>query len=222
MILRRGRRRSVPPPPLEDIPFVDSASYWERRYASGGNSGPGSYELLSTFKAATLNRFVAEHSISTVLELGCGDGHQLSLAKYPSYVGLDVAPTAVDRCIEAFRDDPTKSFFRYDPVRFIDRDGVFRAELALSLDVVFHLVEDEVFERYMSILFDCATRFVCVYSSNDEAPDLGEHVRNRRFTTWVTQHRPEWRLCAQVPNPHRDQEGVVSDFWFFAAPTRGS
>ena len=48
----------VPP----DLVFTDSRSYWERRYAKGGDSGPGSYEELASFKATILNDFVAEHA----------------------------------------------------------------------------------------------------------------------------------------------------------------
>ena len=38
-----------------------------------------------------------------------------------------------------------------------------RAELALSLDVIYHLVEDTVYESYMGQLFDSATKYVIVY-----------------------------------------------------------
>ncbi|MCW2586899.1 MAG: glycosyl transferase group 1 [Frankiales bacterium] len=218
MLRSLRRRRPAGENPDDQPPFVGSASYWERRYATGGDSGVGSYDQLAQFKATTLNRFVADHGVASVVELGCGDGNQLALAEYPSYIGLDVAPSAVDRCIAAFRDDPSKSFFRYDPDRFVDRQGTFRCDLALSLDVVFHLVEDAVFERYMHTLFDCGGRFVCVYSSNDEVPDIGHHVRHRHFTPWVEQHRPDWVLVERVPNPHRGRlEGAVSDFWFYAA-----
>ena len=82
---------------------------------------------------------------------------------------------------------------------------------------MFHLVEDDVFEQYMTTLFDSASRFVCVYSSNDERPDIGRHVRNRRFLPWVEQNRAEWTMVEHVPNPHRGTvEGAISDFWFFA------
>lgn len=214
--LRRVRRRHAPADDGQP-PFVDSRTYWERRYAEGGHSGAGSYDILAAFKAEVLNGFVREHGVRSVVELGCGDGNQLSLADYPAYVGLDVAPSAIDRCAARFADDPTKSFFLYDQDRFVDRHGLFRAELALSLDVVFHLVEDPVFERYMQTLFACGSRFVCVYSSNDERPDIGHHVRNRRFLPWVEEHRPDWHVLEHVANPHRGQvDAAISDFWFFA------
>lgn len=218
-LVRRVLRRPRPPEPA---PFPGSPAYWEHRYAEGGTSGVGSYGVLAQFKADTLNGFVARHGVVTVTELGCGDGNQLTLAEYPQYRGLDVAASAVDRCLALFPDDPTKSFYRYDPDRFCDRAGLFRSDLSLSLDVVFHLVEDERFEQYMALLFACGSRFVGVYSSNSTDPDPGAHVRHRRFVDWVDAQRPAWTLVEHVPNPYRGVEvGAVSDFWFWAAPTPG-
>jgi SAM-dependent methyltransferase len=207
-------------PTLDELPpFTDSATYWESRYALGQNSGVGSYAELAAFKADVLNAFVAEHAVASVLELGCGDGNQLRLARYPSYQGFDVSPTAVQLCRKAFRWDRRKSFQVYEPARFAQQQP--RAELTLSLDVVFHLVEDEVFVQHLSDLFDAAERFVCVYATNQVTPDIGDHVRHRRFTDWVEAHRPQWQVVRHVPNPHRGAlEGAVSDFWFFA-PVRG-
>jgi len=128
------------------IGFRGSAQYWERNYACGGTSGPGSYGALAEGKAAFLNAFVDEHGVGSVIEFGCGDGHQLSLARYPRYVGVDVSRTAIGLCRRQFAHDGTKSFFLYDDACFVDRAGLFTAELALSLDVIYHLTEDEVFE----------------------------------------------------------------------------
>ena len=61
-----------------------------------------------------LNNFVNKNNIDSVIEFGCGDGHQLSLADYPRYIGLDVSRTAIELCSHRFLNDPTKSFFLYD------------------------------------------------------------------------------------------------------------
>ena len=213
--LPRRRSRSAIPSLDELPPFTDSATYWENRYALGQNSGVGSYAELAAFKAEVLNDFVAEQRIASVLELGCGDGNQLKLARYPTYLGFDVSPTAVAMCRTSFRRDRNKSFEVYDPELFASLRP--RAELVLSLDVVFHLVEDEVFERHLSELFAAAERFVCVYASNTETPDVGAHVRHRVFTDWVQEHRPDWQVFRHLDNPYRASlEGAVSDFWFFA------
>src|SRR5260370_40522100 len=132
------------------ILFRSSAAYWERRYTHGGTSGVGSYGDLAKSKATFLNDFVRGHGIKSVVEFGCGDGNQLSLADYPSYVGLDVSRAAIGLCRQRFATDPSKSFFLYDGTCFADRGGVFAADLAISLDVIYHLIEDQVFETYMS------------------------------------------------------------------------
>lgn len=128
------------------ILFRSSAAYWERRYTHGGTSGVGSYGDLAKSKATFLNDFVRGHGIKSVVEFGCGDGNQLSLADYPSYVGLDVSRSAVESCVRRFVDDPTKSFYLYDGDCFADNAQLFTADLALSLDVVYHLTDDKTFE----------------------------------------------------------------------------
>ena len=204
-----------------------SADYWESRYQRGRRSGSGSRGILAEFKAEILNAFVTEHGVASVVELGCGDGEQLGLASYPSYVGLDVSATVLGRCEERFAGDAAKSFRHYDcsPSR-ADRP-LPRGDLALSLDVIYHLVEDDVFETYMHDLFGCAERFVIIYSSNEDKPGRARHVRHRRFTDWIDRQRPEWRLVRHVANrfPERaDAEGPASpsDFFIYALEAGGT
>ena len=174
--------------------FIGSAGYWERNYAKGGTSGGGSYGALAHAKAEFLNGFVREHDLRSVTEFGCGDGHQLSLADYPHYVGLDVSRTAIGLCKRRFADDPTKSFFLYDGECFVDRAHLFDADLAISLDVIYHLVEGLVFERYMSHLFAAGRRYVVVYSTDTTIRSTAPHVLHRRFSSWVDENCPHWRL----------------------------
>jgi hypothetical protein len=156
--------------------------------------------MLAEFKAEMINRFVADQGIRTVVEFGCGDGNQLALGRYPSYVGLDIAPGAIARCQERFANDPTKSFFLYDPHAFVDRAGIFAADLALSLDVIFHLVEDELFDLHMRHLFGSGQRAVIVYSSDRDERTGHPGIRHRAWTEWVAANAPAWRLRERIPN----------------------
>jgi len=193
-------------------PFPGSAEYWERHYSLGRNSGPGSYGRLAEFKAGILNAFVATHEVRTVIEFGCGDGNQLSLAKYPAYSGFDVSATAVSLCRERFTADTGKSF------RLLRDYSGETADLSLSLDVVFHLVEDHVFEHYMRTLFGASHRHVIIYSSDsDDNPYYDPHFRHRKFTRWVAAHLPSWRLAEHLPNrfPYRGDQMNESYADFF-------
>lgn len=186
--------------PIRRRRFEGSSAYWERRYRAGGTSGQGSYGVLAEFKAEVLNAFVVDRSVSSVVEFGSGDGHQLQLAAYPRYLGIDVSRSAIERCQRLFRDDPTKTFLLYDPQLFDDPAGFIHADLALSLDVIFHLVEDTTFERYMSALFRAADRFVIMYSSDVDQRTPGPHERHRKFSTWVARNAPEWGLVKTLGN----------------------
>ena len=200
---------------LAPASFPGSAAYWERRYSAGGTSGAGSYGMLGRFKADTINRFVETHGVRTVIEFGCGDGNQLALSNYPEYLGFDVSVAALSRCRKRFAADATKSF------RLADDYAGEKADLVLSLDVVYHLVEDAVFDAYMRRVFDAAIGYVIVYSSDTDVNrgDEGLHVRHRRFTAWVSSHRPGFALIGHTPNPYGyrgdPRTGSFSDFFVY-------
>lgn len=204
--------------------FPGSTEYWQRRYQEGGDSGSGSSGTLAEFKASVVNRFVKEHAIMSVIEFGCGDGRQLKLAEYPDYIGLDAARKAILLCRDKFKDDKTKSFFLYDPECFVDRAHCFRADLGISLDVIFHLVEDAVFERYMAHLFQCATRFVIIYSSDRDIVMTSPHERHRHFSDYVDHYIPGWQLLEKVENPfplfkYPPPFGSLADFYVYKRVT---
>lgn len=196
-------------------PF-SSPKYWEKRYERGGNSGPGSYGDLAEFKARFLNQFVEGHRIRTVVEFGCGDGNQLMLANYPSYTGYDISPIAIQLCRNRFANDRTKKFL------LLNEYAGEQADLALSLDVIFHLTEDDVFHKYMHNLFRSTSRFVIIYSSNQYEPinPTSVHVKHRRFSDWVDQElATQWKLITIIPNIYpydgNSERTSFSDFFVY-------
>jgi SAM-dependent methyltransferase len=203
-----------------------SKRYWDERYRQGGNSGAGSYGKLADFKAEVINRFIREYGVQSVVEFGCGDGNQLSLLRCNKYVGLDVSRRAIQVCRERFAADPSKRFAVYGSGSAAP--GAYLSDLALSLDVIFHLVEDDVFTAYMRTLFENASRLVIVYSDDRDLEyleSIEEHVRHRKFTDWIGANCPAWRLLEHIPNrfPLADRfspdgktgSGSFADFWIY-------
>jgi len=197
--------------------FAGSKNYWEERYSTGGNSGVGSYGKFGEFKAAVINEFVAKHNLRSVIEFGCGDGNQLTLAKYPTYLGFDVSETAVSKCEELFGGDANKHF------RLMAEYKGERADVALSLDVIYHLIEDDVFQNYMRTLFESSNQYVIIYASDSDDNRGYEdtpHIRHRKFTRWIRQHFPYWKLVEHIPNNYPYQgdymQGSFADFFFYA------
>ena len=203
--------------PFRESAFKGSKNYWEKRYLAGGNSGNGSYNELAEFKADILNNFVSENNISSIIEFGCGDGNQLLLAKYPAYVGFDVSSEAIRICKDIFEGDATKSF------KLLGDSNIEKGELTLSLDVIYHLIEDKVFDNYMATLFDSSNSYVIIYSSNSDGKlyETAPHVKHRNFTKWVESNRPVWKLVKHIPNKYPyiqndNLNGSFADFYVYS------
>lgn len=194
--------------------FSSSSGYWDERYRQGGTSGEGSYGRLATFKAVFLNDFVSQNSIANVIEFGSGDGNQLTLSSYPHYTGIDVSETIVKHCRERFKHNPAMTF-----LTLAEYDGR-KADLSLSLDVVYHLVEDEIYVNYMETLFNAAERYVIIYSSNKDETVDACHVRHRKFTDWVLANQPNFEMILYEPNQfpfekENPNETSFADFYIF-------
>jgi hypothetical protein len=197
--------------------FPGSEAYWHERYIKGGLSGAGSYNRLAIFKAEVINYFVAKNEISSVIEFGCGDGNQLKLAQYKVYIGFDVSSKAIDICRETFLDDHSKTFKLAE--HYINET----ADLTISLDVIYHLIENSVFDLYMRRLFSSAKKFVIIYSSNDEKlneSNSANHVKHRKFTDWVETNAKDWMLLDFLPNKYPYDKSnrnhtSFADFYFF-------
>ena len=203
---------------VEEAADFESAQYWRERYRKGGNSGAGSYGRLAEFKAEVINAFVHERKITDVIEFGCGDGAQLMLATYPNYVGFDVSDESVELCRAKFLHDATKKFqnaanWSYEA-----------AGLVLSLDVIFHLIEDDVFHDYMRRLFFSSKRYVIIYSSNYDGGQIAAHVKHRAFSDWIDVYQADFKLIRHVPNRwpliEDAQNESFADFFIFERVAR--
>ncbi|MDE2090961.1 MAG: class I SAM-dependent methyltransferase [Gammaproteobacteria bacterium] len=206
---------------VNTLSFKSSKDYWEKRYAHGGNSGGGSYGKLAQFKAEIINGFIKRYSIHSAVEFGCGDGNQIGLLDNNlDYLGLDVSATAIAVCQQKFINDNRKRFLVYDAQQDLDPALGIRAEMSLSLDVIFHLVEDAVFKQYLRNLFNSAEHYVLIYSTNQDSKQISTlpHVRHRRFRDHVATAFSDWTLIEQVPNRYpliQNKDGSDAEFFLY-------
>lgn len=131
------------------------------------------------------------------MEFGCVDGNDLSLLKYPKYIGLDISPTAIKICIDKFKNDLSKSFYVYNSLAFRDNQKLFISELCLSLDVIFHLVETEIFTKYMNDLFEASEKYVIIYS-RDYSEKQVYHQRSRNFSKCVDENQKAFKMLKEL------------------------
>ena len=195
--------------------FKNSKDYWITRYSRGGNSGVGSYDKFAEFKADVINYFVKDKKIERVIEFGCGDGNQLKYFGFKEYIGFDISHKALDICKNIFKNDNSKSFILLK--NFQNQKG----DLTISLDVIYHLIEDEVFNEYMNRLFFSSLKYVIIYASNstDYNSEKIPHVKHRKFSDWIEVHHPEFVLIKQIQNkyPYNGDylKSSFSDFFIY-------
>lgn len=195
--------------------FKSSTQFWTEKYVSGGHSGFGSYNKLAEFKADVINEFIQRNDFSTYVEFGSGDGNQIKLINYPNYVGYDISEVAVEMCLKNFKDQDNLDF------KLMSDYGSEKFDVSISLDVIFHLVEDEVYQSYLKTLFGAAKNAVIIYSSNNEenADNYYPQVRHRKFTADVEAMFPEFFLETHIPNKYpyegNSLTGSFADFYIY-------
>lgn len=178
--------------------MFDSKEYWNQRYINGQNSGAGSYNELVLFKADIINDFIEQTQIKSIIDYGVGDGNQLTLINTNNivYTGIDVSEFIVSKLREKFNDDNTKKFIH---INNIDND--LKAELVLSCDVIYHLIEDDVYEEYMEKLFSMSDKYVIIYARNENKNHV-VHVKFRKFSNYIENNLQEWNLIKHIPNKY--------------------
>jgi len=188
----------------------NSTYYWEFRYRENRFSGKGSYGKFAQYKADAINLYIVKYQIKNMIDLGCGDGNQLSLFCCSNYTGYDVSKTVIQKCKETYKDDKTKSFF------VLNKDTqIKKADLCVSCEVIFHLVENELYNKHLNMLFGSADKLVIIFSSNcnGKLPEP-KHVKHRKFTDDVKRFT-DWKLIEMLPNPFTYPNESFSNFYIY-------
>ncbi len=170
-------------------------NFWEDRYKSGYNSGDGSYGEYADYKAEVINNFIAKHKIKTISDFGCGDGNQISLVQgFETYNGFDISSYAISMCLSIFVKNSQMSFFT-------NITELPEADLCLSLDVLYHIIDRKEFENYLHMLFTKSKKYVLIFSSNyDGEQIIANYILHRNFTDWVNKNYKNFVLAEEIEN----------------------
>jgi hypothetical protein len=198
---------------------LDSTAYWKSRYANGGNSGLGSFGQVANHKASVVSEILATYDVQSVVDLGCGDGNQLNLLNlnYINYMGYDVSSSLMAKLQENFKQFENLRFSSDFTEVLGFNSTIERPSLVLSLDVIYHLVQDSVYYDYLEKIGILSPDLILIYSSNfDEGTDK-YHVRHRKFTRDFPNLFPAYSMLGLIHGlSHSD---TSADFFLFG---RGS
>jgi hypothetical protein len=98
-------------------------------------------------------------------------------------------------------------------MRFVDNiNDMTKADLCMSLDVTYHIIEDEYFELYMKNLFELSNRYVLIYSINsNDNKNSQPHVKHRQFLDWISKNKPNFKI---IDTKKLEEELLVSFYLF--------
>ncbi len=174
--------------------MFNSKNYWNDRYVKGQNSGTGSYNKLAQFKADVINDFLGRNQIKSIVDYGVGDGNQLKLFNIENliYTGIDVSEFIISKCKEEFKDDKAKRFIHVDNI-----DNELKADLILSFGVIYHLIEEGVYKKYMENLFRLSKKYVIIYAPNINYNEA-VHVKKREFIEYIFDNYTTFNLIKRI------------------------
>ena len=79
-----------------------------------------------------------------------------------NYTCIDVSETVIEKCKSIYFNDNKKKFINDENI-----DNI-RADLVLSCDVIYYLIEDNIYLKYMKNLFQMSNKYVIIYSRDNE------------------------------------------------------
>lgn len=148
------------PQALEDLKrgiIFEKNNYWDRRYKEGGTSGKGSIGRLKAWKWNTISRYI--NKPENVIDVGCGDLTMWDEMDWDlnSYIGLDISETIIKRNKQ-----------RQPDFRFIctsaDVYHELQGEVVLCLDLLFHIMDDDIYEKTLKNLCQYSEKWIFIYT----------------------------------------------------------
>jgi len=175
--------------------------YWEKRYASGGNSGAGSYGNEAIYKGNVISEVMSALKLKSVTDIGCGDGNNLQYYDITSdYCGYDISETAVRLCKEKY----PQLFFTTDK-----NEVQLDSDLCLCIDVLFHQVEDSLYKETLDLMFTNQFKFIVLYCTNhNDNQGMSIHMKNRKVTDDIKQYT-NYQLLDIAGNPYTDKYFII-------------
>lgn len=132
---------------------------WNSKNPNIPLSGPGSALGNAKVFSETLDNFIVDNNITSVLDLGCGDLNWIQHAKFFNdknieYVGVDIVEFLINNHKSKF---PHKKFINDDLIKFRPSECV---DIVILRDVIFHLKLNDIKTIFENIKFKF--KYLCI------------------------------------------------------------
>jgi predicted TPR repeat methyltransferase len=163
---------------------LKSIGIWKNR---PNQSGSGSRGELARFKIDYINSFIKENNIKSMIDFGCGDLQVSSQFEIDDYLGVDIVAHTHPSLIKSKNYNTTIS-------RFDDFLREEKAELCTCLDVLYHILHDELEYLNDTIrnILEHSTKYVIIYAQDSN---------NSSYNNWRGHmHNSPWRQIIEKEN----------------------
>lgn len=133
-------------------------------------SGPGSEVAHNTTLLENLKKFVSDHGVRTILDLGCGDFNWMQLFDFSmidKYIGIDIVADEIAM---------NTKFFANEKIQFIHGNilnyDLPKVDLIISKDVLVHLDYSQAIAVLSNIKLSGSTYFAATTFTNVENKDI--------------------------------------------------
>jgi len=135
-------------------------NYWEARYRGGDSSGQGSIGAAREWKWQIIHSYV--ENIDEVIDVGCGDLSFWEDKDCPSYLGLDVSPTIIQRNMHK------RPHWEFLVSKAEDKIPGRTARIVFCFDLLFHVMTDDTYYQILENLCAYAREwiFISTWSKN--------------------------------------------------------
>lgn len=183
--------------------LTSSYQYWAERYINTNfknSSGNGRLKFRLRYKAKMLNKIFETYTITKIADFGCGDGLLASRLKCAKYYGIEINSEIVSNLKNKFFEKKEFEFSTKFESRWRNK-----IDASISVDVIFHLVEKDVYQKYMNELFSTDAKYVIIRAYNHESQGTGRnsHILHREFLNTVKKYFPNYNLINESPPRRR-------------------
>jgi len=130
--------------------------YWDQRYNKDGISGRGSRGAEREWRWDLINNYIP--SIDQVIDVGCGDLEFWKGKDCIDYTGIDFSEVIIQKNKEK---RPDWKFINAPAEEYIE--GI-KAECVLCLGVLFHIMDDDAYQKILENLCKYSTKYIVIYT----------------------------------------------------------
>lgn len=169
--------------------MLNSAEYWKDRLQTIGDAGAGSGGPMRLFKIDTINDFIRENRVQSVLDFGYGDCRVSAFIRSKIYTGVDITDKFAFMAGMFIAEHTTLLRSPFD----IDIPAPPH-ELVICLDVLFHILPHEIeyLHKTLDNIYKYSNRHIIIYAQDSRQPYHahligGVHVCNSPWRQYLEQ-----------------------------------